>query len=349
MIGFRVDANEHIATGHMYRCLAIAEQLRKKNEECIFLTASDSDLEPCVKENFEVIKLDLRSDDWNYGIDALKGCFLKNGVSLLLVDSYKVTPLFFDELWGVIPVFYMDDLCQIAYNVSGVLHYSEWEDEELIAGLYKGKNTAVYSGLKYMPLRSGFDLHGKHDRYDILITTGGSDSCHMTERLLSEIIVSESCNDKSICAVLGKMNKDEERIRGLCEGHSNITVLKNICNMNEIMSESAFALTAGGITVYELMASGVPFACFSFSDDQRIFGEKIEKHGYCGYAGDARKDANSVTLKLLGLMHDYSLLPEGKKDALIKNNRMAVDGKGADRIADVLIEMESKRLFWDAK
>ena len=39
MIGFRVDANEKIATGHLMRCIAIAKACEKRGEPVLFFLA----------------------------------------------------------------------------------------------------------------------------------------------------------------------------------------------------------------------------------------------------------------------------------------------------------------------
>ena len=41
MIGFRVDANEVIATGHLMRCISIALECKKRGQQCIFFMAED--------------------------------------------------------------------------------------------------------------------------------------------------------------------------------------------------------------------------------------------------------------------------------------------------------------------
>ena len=50
IIGFRVDANEHIASGHLMRCIAIAKACIKEGNKCIFFLAEEKMTER-LKEN----------------------------------------------------------------------------------------------------------------------------------------------------------------------------------------------------------------------------------------------------------------------------------------------------------
>ena len=45
MIVFRADANETAATGHLMRCMTIAEACREKGVECEFWLAEDKETE----------------------------------------------------------------------------------------------------------------------------------------------------------------------------------------------------------------------------------------------------------------------------------------------------------------
>lgn len=45
MIIFRADANETVATGHLMRCMTIAEACREKGVECEFWLAEDKETE----------------------------------------------------------------------------------------------------------------------------------------------------------------------------------------------------------------------------------------------------------------------------------------------------------------
>ena len=42
MILFRTDANQNVGAGHVMRCLSIADAVRNRGEECLFVTAEDS-------------------------------------------------------------------------------------------------------------------------------------------------------------------------------------------------------------------------------------------------------------------------------------------------------------------
>jgi len=59
---FRVDGNSTIGMGHAIRCIALANALRCKGAECIFVV-SDATLIPTLEENkFDVILL---NSPWN--------------------------------------------------------------------------------------------------------------------------------------------------------------------------------------------------------------------------------------------------------------------------------------------
>ncbi len=336
MIGFRIDANEKVATGHMFRCISIAKKLAALGEECIFFTCETSDAVAVTHAGFRLIRLPLSWNDWDENVDLLKGECARRGVRTLVVDSYYATENFFKSLSDTVAVFYLDDICEKAYPVHSVLHYSEWDGDDVIEKLYAGTGTRVYSGMKYVPLREGFGREGAHDEYDVLVTTGGSDAYHIS-LLLARKFMGEEWRDKRICMVLGKMNNDADEISRIAAEHRNMTVLRNISNMDEIISESHFAVCAGGISVYEMMAGGTPFTCFAFSDDQKIFGERLSEHGHCTYAGDARDDANAVVENVSNNLRALFSMSDAERQVLIDKNKNTADGNGAERIAELII------------
>jgi len=50
--------------------------------------------------------------------------------------------------------------------------------------------------------------------------------------------------------------------------------------MSEIMLKCDVAVTAGGSTMYELAACGIPMVTFIYADNQRPAVEMLEQEGY---------------------------------------------------------------------
>ena len=65
MIGFRVDANEEIATGHLMRCIAIAKACRKQGQDCIFFLAEEKETGRLLEAGFpyRVLNTDYRKPE----------------------------------------------------------------------------------------------------------------------------------------------------------------------------------------------------------------------------------------------------------------------------------------------
>ncbi|MBD5095470.1 MAG: UDP-2,4-diacetamido-2,4,6-trideoxy-beta-L-altropyranose hydrolase [Lachnospiraceae bacterium] len=336
MIGFRLDANEQIATGHMMRCIAIAKQCRLLGEDCIFLLAENKNTAFLEENQLEYHVLNIDWQDWDSSIPKVIEAINKYRIRCLVVDSYQVTSEFFKELNTITKLFYMDDLCRETYAVHMVLHYSQWGDERTIEDLYCKTDTVTYSGLKYVPLRTEFlQITEKRKKKQILIATGGTDPLHFTLRLCKQLLNDAAFDIYDICVVLGKMNGDKDEIDMLAKNNKRLKVYQNIKNMSTVMAESVISVSAGGMTVYELLACGVPVVCFGFSDDQVVMGEKMDKSGMVIWAGDARTDINNVIVNTIDGLKKYMI--EDTRNLSLKLKSM-VDGKGCERIAKILRE-----------
>ncbi|MCR5254846.1 MAG: UDP-2,4-diacetamido-2,4,6-trideoxy-beta-L-altropyranose hydrolase [Acetatifactor sp.] len=341
IIVFRVDANGKIALGHMYRCISIAKECSKEGIECVFCVAKDSYIKPMVDAGFKVIKLDLQWDDWSVNINELINTIAELKADYLVVDSYLVNEYFFEELSKCIRVFYLDDICNKRYKVDATLHYSEWDGDELLKKLYENTDVKVFAGLKYTPLRIEFaSINSNRDKlYDLMITTGGTDRYHVTRDILFSIINDEVYINTNVCVVVGRLNDDYEELQEICSNNPRIELKYDVKNMSELMQLSKFAVTAGGTTVYELMACGTNFVVFSFSEDQTFLGERLEKHNCCTFAGDVRCDRDKTIANILDCFAKFQKKEQAEIDKEIKRNRGYIDGKGSNRIAKLLLSL----------
>ena len=170
----------------------------------------------------------------------------------------------------------------------------------------------------------------------ILITTGGSDSFNLAGQLLMEAMKYDALKEKEYHVVSGSLNPHIGELQALAKKHENIHIHCNVTNMAELMAESEVALSAGGSTLYELCAMGVPVIAFSFAENQERLVQTFVKRGIAQYGGNYRTDGNKMIQNTIAgletLLEDKNLRTEYRKKA-----RTLVDGKGADRIAEAII------------
>ena len=65
MIGIRVDANDKIAIGHVMRCMSIASELKKQNNDVIFIVSEESAKKIIVNNGYECICLNNKYNEKN--------------------------------------------------------------------------------------------------------------------------------------------------------------------------------------------------------------------------------------------------------------------------------------------
>lgn len=336
-VGFRLDANINVATGHMMRCVSIANKCRELGMKCIFIISDTSNEEILQKNQFEYHVINAPWDDWNAGINEVTNYIEYAGIEFLVVDSYLVTEEFMTDVNRHAPVMYIDDMCRCAYDISFALHYSQWPEEDTLQKLYDGKKTGLLTGMKYMPLRDEFSSRKKVTsvKKQIMLTTGGTDQYHITQRLARMILEDERFKDYTCVAVLGRMNSDRQAMDNMAEHEKRLVVLQNISNMAEIMRQSAVAVSGGGTSIYELCACNTPTVCVAFAEDHVAFAQKMESHGILKYAGDARIDTDGVLRKTVECIYEILSTPEYISRCRINMSRI-IDGNGALRIAEYI-------------
>ncbi|MBQ3600881.1 MAG: UDP-2,4-diacetamido-2,4,6-trideoxy-beta-L-altropyranose hydrolase [Lachnospiraceae bacterium] len=336
MIAFRVDANEHIATGHLMRCMAIAKGFQRKGQEVVFFLAEEKETKRLEDQNIPYIVL---HSDWRnleQELSLLEQLLEKYSITKLIVDSYQVTQKYLKSLNQKVKVIYMDDMEEYQYPVAGVIHYSNWPWDKSYEESYKNTDTICMVGMKYTPLREEFyppvDVKEKKN---ILLTTGGTDQYNVAGRLLEYALAKRKENVLNMAhflVVSGSLNQNKPHLEQLAQENDWITLYENVSNMGELMRDSYLAVSAGGTTLYELCACKVPTISFSFADNQEGFTEEMGEQGIMYYAGDARKNTNLIAdiyHKLNEMWNHEELCGQYRE-----NMERLVDGKGVERIVE---------------
>lgn len=338
MIGIRVDGNGVIATGHFMRCLSIANGIKKMGLECIFITADEIGMSFLSSYKQNVICLNSRWDNLDKETKLIFGVIQEFKIDKLIVDTYYVTLHYLKSLEAHVKVIYMDDLNLFRYPVSMVINYNIYFELFSYEEIYQDRDTQLLLGCIFAPLRDEFIGLRSSFRIKVkkvLITTGGTDQYNVAGKLIKKIIVDEFFLGIEFHVVVGSLNKNGEYLKNLAEVYPSIVLHNGVRNMAELMMSCDSAITAGGSTMYELCACGIPSITFSFADNQ-LYGVKgFEKEGIMPYAGDIRVDEENCISSLISNLKEYIREPDGRKEkSLIM--RKKVDGKGAERIAHAI-------------
>lgn len=335
-IGFRVDANEHIATGHLMRCIAIAKECEEVGMECKFYLAEDKMTEK-LQENH--LSYEVLHTAWNQlyqEISAMQALIIREQLQWLIVDSYQADAHYLTSLNEYCKVMYIDDLVKERYDIAAVLHYSYLRKDVNYEEIYMDTNTMVLAGAGYIPLRREFQKKPCVQREQaILITTGGTDPYQITQRILEHKKEYKELEQYVFHIVVGKMNQSIKELEQLAMNDSQIILHQNINNMSDYMRQCECAVSAGGTTLYELCACQTPTVCFSFADNQKDFVQCMGHAGIMLSAGDAREDRHIEKRILAGIIE--LIEHEELRKRFSEKMGNLVDSCGTMRIAKALI------------
>lgn len=333
--------------------------LTKKGVPYRVLHTDYADMEAELSELWEVLR------ELPQGAESPDATLAQKNTSIL-VDSYYVTEKYLAALKKRITTIYMDDIYAFSYPVDMLINYNIYGEEMGYEKDAAFADTKLLLGTKYVPLREEFSagagygqsrkelsaetenvtpaedrLHqtaeqGRTADGGILITTGGSDSFNLAGQLLMEAMKYDALKEKEYHVVSGSLNPHIGELQALAQKHENIHIHCNVTNMAELMAESEVALSAGGSTLYELCAVGVPVIAFSFAENQERLVQTFVKRGIAQYGGNYRTDGNKMIQNTIAglqkLCGDEALKTEYRRKAL-----QLVDGRGAERIAEALL------------
>lgn len=340
MFIFRTDGNSTIGMGHIMRCFSIADCLKDIGKESCFLISADSDLPRIQALGFPVFQLQgENSQGWsseeaarllsNYDVDAI------------ILDSYRVTSEDFSRLKAVAPLCYIDDLWAFDYAADVIINYNvEAEEGFYFPTLYP--NRKLYLGPSYFPMRKEMlPSHPKESGSQIekvLITTGSTDPYHTSETIL-QWIDPDKYPDISFHVLLGAFYEASyiSELTSLFSGQNNVSFLPWGQNMKKLYAETDLMISPGSTMIYEALISDVSCISYCFADNQMTQCVAMDEKGIVPYIGDLRHDDSALLSQKTSRLFQNSLKQQCEVHRKVRQIHM--DGKGAARIAEILVSL----------
>lgn len=341
---FIAHGSAETGMGHIMRSLSLAEAFRERGHEVYFFSKYKAGIILIEKYGFPVNFIPTpteqkRTDGFYYGnfqeamLDAQYiYTNLKDSADLIIIDSYNICKDFFMILKNRTKYLaYIDDLNAFSYPVDFLINGSA---SALDMGYEKTQSSHLFLGLSYNLLRREFcDLPMRHINKtitDVLFTTGNSDPYHMTEKI-RDIVVKEKISENLTFHVIIGSGFQAGNLKELktWKGRT-VYFYEQPKQISLIMQKCDLAISAGGSTLYELAACGVPTIVFAYADNQIPQILAMDKKGLLQYIGKAK---NVNREKMIKSILEFQTNTD-RREKLIKQLQSLIDAKGGLRIVE---------------
>jgi len=340
----RADADAVIGTGHVMRCLALAQAWQDAGGLVAFACA---DLPDSLFERLKAEKCNVHTIEAARGTDRDVEETRRLAESIhprwLVLDGYDFAPAFQlalrDVDWRLL--FVDDDGRHDAYHVAVLLNQNAGA-----AAVSYGRRThgaRLLLGCQYAMLRREFlqvtpRVATSQSVSRILVTLGGADWGNVTERLLTTL---SPClpSDCQIHALIGPANPHADAMRRIAATNQQVILHFAPANLPSIMVECDLAITAAGSSVYELGYLGVPMLVVVTADNQRPIAAALD---HLGAAIRVDELGRNPTADLPSAL-EFLLRDSARRAECLGKFRQLVDGQGARRVVAVLIELAGTR------
>lgn len=341
VVGIRADANDTIATGHIMRCITIAEALRRKGFRTVFFTADEEAREMLSQAGMEQICLHTEWDHMEEEIPRLREMLSLAGVGILLVDSYQATPAYFEGLRDQVKLVYLDDCFEAVYPVDLLINYNAFHTRFPYEESYGGR-TRLLLGTAYVPLRREFAQTAedtvRREAFSVLLASGGGDAEDALMGILEKAVGRAALKDVTFHVVAGAYHPRGDELEAFADVHANVKVYRPCEDMAGLMQACDAAASAAGTMLFELSAMQVPTVFFQTADNQRYDSEFFAEGERMLYAGDIRQNRDACLAAVCEGI-ERLLEDENLRARMREKLSLVTDGTGAERIAEALVRL----------
>lgn len=364
-IVFRTDASLQIGTGHVMRCLTLADALLVAGAQCHFICRGHPGnlIEMIRRRGFWVTVLPLYVEavvspeqrvetqpnyatwlgvDWNTDAEQTKVGVGEMAVDWLIVDHYALDARWEQRLRPVCrKLMVIDDLANRLHDCDLLLDQNLGRDERdyeqfvpktcvVLVGPQYALLRPVFASLRVESLRRRAIPKFKH----LLISMGGVDQADATSKVLAALNECKLPEDLSITVVLGQHAPWLEQVQYRSRKMKVPTEVKcNVENMAQVMACSDFAIGAAGSTSWERCCLGLPSMIGVLADNQVFIADALQAAG-AAKTFVVNEEMTTLRDAIGKLADDHCEI--ARMSACAAN---ITDGFGAIRIPEVLINI----------
>jgi len=331
----RADASVAIGTGHVMRCLALAQAWQDAGGSVVFAMAEST---PAIDSRFrsegmEIVHLDVSPNSLQDSRAFAALAFNRRAV-WAVVDGYRFDSEYQHNLKNAgLKLLLVDDLGQYErYFADIILNQNVHAREQMYAS--REAYTRLLLGPRFAMLRRDFRPWGQWRREiapngrKVLVMMGGSDPDNVTATVL-QALRTVNIGGLEVIAVLGGSNPHTAFLQDSASQSPRIRFFKDAANMPDLMAWADIAVSAAGSTCAEMCLLGLPAILIDLAENQTPVAEELGRRKAAIHLGSSKE----VTVAEIAEKVHSLLLSTELRLSLSQRSRELADGEGAERVA----------------
>ncbi|WP_445397086.1 UDP-2,4-diacetamido-2,4,6-trideoxy-beta-L-altropyranose hydrolase [Zobellella sp. An-6] len=347
---FRTDASLEIGSGHVMRCLTLAQALKGKGAKCQFICREHPGnlVEHIRQQGFQVHVLPkedycsrekepLTHSDWlgasqHQDAERCKVILEQLKPHWLIIDHYAI-----DHYWQTamraycVKIMVIDDLadrihdCDLLldqnFSSNSATRYAEVTPVHCIRllgpeyALLQPKYAELHqqTGPRKGPVRKIFAYFGGVDHFDL-------------NSLCIHAFNSQQQADLQLDLVVSPLSHNARAVSELAKSNQRIRLHQVLPSLAPLMSQADLAIGAGGSTSWERCCLGLPTLVITLAANQKNIARKLDQQGYIHWLGDAQQITANTLIQAMEQALSENL------ELWSNHCRQLVDGLGTQRV-----------------
>lgn len=355
---FRTDSSLQIGTGHLQRCITLANALRQQGAVVSFICRDlpGNGIFLLKKHHFSVQILSsskllndhspqCKHQAWlgvsqQIDADQTLQALANQTIDWMIVDHYALDAFWESQLRiKSRSILVIDDLADRTHDCDVLLDQNYYLDQAIRYDLLIPKSCHLLLGPHYALLRDEFSLLRKNTPRliqkinKISVFFGGCDLNNTTEKTIKALQLINR-NDIKIDVLIGALNPNMEALKKAASTAKNIFLHTYMDSIAEWLNASDFAIGAGGVTLLERSCLGLPSLILSCATNQEQTAKASAIAGFAYYLGpDITINKEQLAHSIQECITNHDLLKR-----MSQKGMELVDGKGTSRVVNRLLQ-----------
>lgn len=356
-IVFRTDASLQIGSGHVMRCLTLAEELRQRGADILFIcreyTGNLIDL--IERKGYPAVRLKMSESaympasgdvahaawlgvSWQQDAEAVIAALRDIHPAWLIVDHYALERGWEEKLRPHVgKIMVIDDLADRPHDCDLLLDQNLYEGMETRYDNLAPNVCQKLLGPRYALIRPEFAVARKNLRQRsgevkrVIVFFGGVDPTNETSKAVYAL-AGISDRQFAVDVVVGSENPHKEQIQTLCSANKGFHYHCQVDNMAAMMAAADLAIGAGGTATWERCALGLPGLVVVLAENQVDLAVTGSHYGLFFSLGAA------ATVSIESMQDALRVFTRAPENLLAYTNQglATVDARGAQRLAGLL-------------